>query len=443
MDTNKLQQLDVLVTTIDDLLDDSTVAAWHSALLQEAKNSFSSIQQKATVAAKESLIGQMMQQLSDVEREIQMSLEVPLKSLRRLAEMDEILPDKKVPLLLQVGKTHDILGEWNQALDVFYKSLDFSTAHSPERAEILKYLGHIKSKQQDYPSATKLYFDSIAIYTMLENKREIGNLYLSQGYNNFEQGLYKEAEDYYQLALKLATNAEDNLVIADCNNILGVMSTVRGAFDDAIGYYTQAIEAYENLQDLRGLSTTYQNLAMLQVDMEEWQDAGESYQQALEYAQQVGNLELVGLIHLNRAELSMKLYDYAMAQACCRHALKVFGRLGGQTRIAEAYKFLGFIYGRQEKWEDAQRFFARSIDINDSVNNLLGVGEARYESGLTYSSNGDKDNAKEQLTQALEIFEQLDAASDLQKAKVALEKLEEDKKEVKAGKIRRIRRISK
>ena len=257
MDTNKLQQLDVLVTTINDLLDDSEVAAWHSALLQEAKHSFRSIQQKASAAIQENLIGEMMQQLAGVEREIQISLEAPLKSLRRFADMNHILPDKKVPLLVQVGKTHDILGEWNQALDIFYKSLDFSKTHSTERAEILKYLGHIKSKQRDYSSATKLYLDSIAIYTMLENKREIGNIYLSQGYNNFEQGLYKEAEDYYQLALKLATNAEDNQVIADCNNILGVMSTVRGAFDDAIGYYTQSIEAHENLQDLRVAGGAY------------------------------------------------------------------------------------------------------------------------------------------------------------------------------------------
>ena len=272
---------------------------------------------------------------------------------------------------------------------------------------------------------------------MLRNKHEIANIYLSQGYNNFEQGLYEQAEDYSQLAFKLATDAEDSQVIANCNNILGVMSTVQGAFDDAIKYYTQSIETYESLQDLRGLSDTYHNLALLQVDMEKWQDAGESYQRALEYAQQVCNLELMGLIQLNRAELFMKLYDYAMAQACCRHALKVFGRLDSQTRIAEAYKFMGCIHSRQQKWEDAGRLFERSIQIHNSVKDPLSVGEAQYDYGLMYSSKGDKDNAKEQLTGALEIFEKLGASSDLQKVKAALEKLEEDKED-KAVKIKRI-----
>lgn len=440
MDTKHIQQLDSLVATIDNLLADSTVKAWHSALLHEARDSFVDIQQKATTTLQENLIGQMMQELANVEQEIQNSLEAPLKSLRRLTVMENNIPrHQKAQLLIQVGKTHDLLGQWNQALDVLYSALDFCEANSEQKAETLKFLGHIKSKQRDYTSASKLYLDSSAIYTILQNKHEVVNIYLCQGYNDFEQGDYKSAKDYYQLALELATEQEDSQLIADCNNSLGILATVQGAFDDAMTYYKQSISAYEDLQDIKGLATTYHNMAMLQVDTEKWKDAGESYQSALEYAQQDGNLELMGLIHLNRAELAMKLYDFAMAQAFCRHALKVFGRLDSQTRIAEAYKFLGCIYSRQQKWEEASRLFERSIQINDSVNNLLGASEARYEYGLMYSSKDDKANAKKQLTQALEVFEKLDANSDAQKVETALEKLEEGKED-RPIKIKRISR---
>jgi len=431
-----IQQLNFLVATVDDLLADSTVAAWHSALLEEVKHSFSSIQQKATTVLQEDLIGQMMQQMIDIELKIRISLEAPLKSLCRLADMNHISLYKKVQLLLQVGKTYDLLGQWNQALDVFYQTLDFCTDSSEQKAETRKFLGHIKSKQRDYSSATKLYFDSIAIYTSLQNKHEIANIYLCQGYNEFEQGNYEKAEDYYRLALQLAPE-EDRQLFADRNNNLGIMAAVRGDFDDAITYYTQAIEFYESLEDIRGLATAYQNLALLQVNMRKWKDAGESYQRALEYTQQDGNIELMGMIQLTRAELALKLYDFTMAQACCKHALKVFGRLDSQTCIAEAYKILGCVYRQQQKWEDAGRLFERSIQINDSAVNVLGIGETRYEYGLMYYSKGDKANAKQQLTGALEIFEKLDASLDIQKVKDALEKLKEDKQD-KGIKIKRI-----
>ena len=96
MDTHKqIQQLSSLTATIDDLLADPKVAAWYSALLQEAKTSFSQIQQEATSAVQENLVDQMMQQLADVEREIQVALQAPLQSLRRLADTNNIPQGQK------------------------------------------------------------------------------------------------------------------------------------------------------------------------------------------------------------------------------------------------------------------------------------------------------------------------------------------------------------
>ncbi|MFQ6043127.1 MAG: tetratricopeptide repeat protein [Candidatus Poribacteria bacterium] len=440
MGTHKqIQQLSSLTATIDDLLAHPKVAAWYSALLREAKTSFSQIQQEATGAVQENLVDQMMQQLADVEREIQVSLQAPLQSLRRLANTNNIPPEQKAQLLIQVGKTYDIIGQWNQALDIFYKTLDFCEHNSSEKAETLKFLGHLKSKQREYSAATRLYLDSLAIYAVIQNKHDIANIYLCQGYNDFEQGDYKKAEDYYRLALELGSEQSDNQIIADANNNLGIIATVKGDFDDALEYYTKSIEAYESIDDIPGLSTTYHNLAMLQVDMEKWQEAGASYQTALEYAQQFSNLELMGLIHLNRAELALKLYDFAMAEACCKHALKVFGRLGSQTRIAEAYKFLACVLSRQQKWDDAQRLFKRSIEVNDNVGNLLGIAETRYEYGIMYINKNDKEKAKQQLTLALSIFDKLSARVDAQKVKTELAKLSAEKKG--RAKLKRISRI--
>jgi hypothetical protein len=70
----------------------------------------------------------------------------------------------------------------------------------------------------------------------------------------------------------------------------------------------------------------------------------------------------------------------------------------------------------------------------------LGVGEARYEYGVMLISKGDKDNAKQQLNQALEIFEKLEANPDVQKVKEQLAKLQ-GAQEGKARKIKRIPRI--
>ena len=118
-----------------------------------------------------------------------------------------------------------------------------------------------------------------------------------------------------------------------------------------------------------------------------------------------------------------------MAKACCDYAIAVFGELDSHTRVAEAYKFLGRVSSQQKKWDEAGGYFERSIQINDSVNNPLGAAEARYEYGLMYLRQGLKDNAKQQFTAALEIFDKLGASLDVQKVKAELAKLEGAKEE--------------
>ena len=134
-------------------------------------------------------------------------------------------------------------------------------------------------------------------------------------------------------------------------------------------------------------------------------------------------MELIGVIHLNRAELAIKQDDLTTAQTCCSHALKIFGRTGDENGIAETYKFLGCIYARGKKWQQAERVFQRSIQIFEECQNLLNVAEVRYEYGLMCIEQGKKEIAKWELNRALDIFSELQANSDVQKVKAALEKV--------------------
>jgi len=418
-----IQQVNSLMSTTDELLSDFTIAGWHSALLEEAKYSFAQIQKQFGITIQDNLTEQIEQELAYTEEYIRVQLETPMKALRRLMEDVHLSPLQRLQLLMELGKTHYLLGQWNQALDVFYQALDFSENISEQKAEILKYMGHIKSRQREYSSAASLYSDSMAIYNSLQNMSEVANIHINEGLNYFERNMYEQAENYYQLALKIATDQEDSQIIADCKHNLGILATVRGSFDDAIKYYKQCIETYENLQSTEQLASTYLNLALLQVDTEQLEEASKSYQRSLEYAQHVGNVELIGIIHLNRAELAIKQDDLTTAQMCCRHALKMFGRTGDENGIAETYKFLGCIYAREKKWQQAERVFQRSIQIFEECKNPLNVAEVRYEYGLMCIEQGRKEVAKWELNRALDSFSELQAISDVQKVKAALEEV--------------------
>jgi len=439
VNSTQIKQLDELMQTANEILAGST-ASLYSPMLEGVRASIVQIQKQVGVATQGNLVQSMTQEFEKYEKQILAVLEMPLRCLRNLTNNGSLSNQQKAKLLIQLGKTHDILAQWDVALDDFYKALDYCEENSSEKAETLKFLGHIKSKQRDYSSAESLYQNSISIYSALQNHEEIANIHTSLGFNAFERCQYERAQEYCHKALKIASSHGLPLSIARANGALATLASVKGEFPKAIEYYQACLETYANLQDERGLAEIYHNMAMLQVDMGQWKQAGESYQRSLEYAQKASDLELIGLIYLNRTELAIKMSDYTAAKACCKHAVKTFAKIGSQTRLGEAYKFYGRIYQRYEDWEKSEMFFKRSIQVNTEYEDPFSAAEAQHGYGLMLMEKGDNKAAESQLRNALKTFEQLGVSNDVRKVKDDLDKLSRREKE--SGKVRRIRRIS-
>ncbi len=423
------QQLNELLDTVNEMTADS-ISFWHQTLAGEVRSSVAKIEQLAVAANQASFVQQMAQVFDQQEQAILETLELPLKALRELVDSGHLSEPQKARLLIQLGKTHDLLSQWEQALDQFYRALDYCQDTLPEKAEILKFIGHIKSKQREYNSAQSQYHASIEAYSELQNQREVANIYLCLGFNDFESGRHQSAEENYRNAQHIANSLEGaERIIGDVNLTLGILATMRGDFQTALSHYEQSVQSYESMGDERGLSQAYYNMGMLYVDMKEWASAGESYQRSLERARKSSDLYLIGHIHLSTTELALQLSDLALAQAACMQAVKVFGRLGGQTQLSEAYKYAGLIQRRRRAWDKANRLFQQSIELAKKSQSSLNEAEARYEYGLMLLDKLDPDQARIQFNAALTIFTKLGAQVDVQKTQKALEQLDESKPE--------------
>ena len=201
------QQLNELLDTVNEMTADS-ISFWHQTLAGEVRSSVAKIEQLAVAANQASFVQQMAQMFNQQEQAILETLELPLKALRELVDSGHLTELQKTRLLIQLGKTHDLLAQWEPALDQFYRALDYCQNSLPEKAEILKFIGHIKSKQRDYNAAQSQYHASIDAYSKLQNQREIANIYLCLGFNDFEAGLHQSAEDNYRNARCIANAVE-------------------------------------------------------------------------------------------------------------------------------------------------------------------------------------------------------------------------------------------
>ena len=417
------QQLNQLLDTVNELTAGS-ISAWDQELAKEVQTVVAQIERATVAAHQASLVQQIAQTFDQQEQALSNPMELPLRALRHLVESGNLGETQKAQLLIQLGKTHDVLTQWEIALDQFYRALDYCQDDLPTKAEILKSIGHINSKQRDYRASNRLYRESLAIYSERQIPHQVAHIYICIGWNEFQSDNYPLAEANYHRALQIATPLEGaERLIADVNMNLAILATVRGEFETAISSYKQGVAAYLSIDDERGLAQSHYNMGLLYVDMQAWQQAGESYQKSLEYAQRQSNLHLIGHIHLSYTELALKLSDLALAHACCMHAVRSFGRMGSQSQLADAYKYAGQIQHRRRNWNNAERFFEKSIQLAQACESRLNQAEAHYEYGMMLMDKPDKDQAKTQLNEALHLFTALGAKVDTQNTQTALAQL--------------------
>ncbi len=425
------QQLSQLLNIVNELTADS-ISQWHQTLAAEIRTAVVQIEQLTVAANQAALVQQMAQVFSQQEQEILKTLELPLKALQNLVESGHLTEIQKARLLIQLGKTHSLLTQWDIALDEFYRALDYCQVEDSrngedlsQKAEILKSIGHIESKKRDYYASKAHYRESLALYSQLKSPHHVAHIYICLGWNDFQTDNYSEAEANYQKSLEITADlAGAERLIGDAHMNLAILATVRGNFQTAISDYEKSIHYYEALGDERGVAQACYNMGMLYVDMKAWQQAGKAYQKSLEHAQKHSDLYLIGHIHLSRTELALQLMDVALAQASCMQAVKVLGRLGSQSQLAEAYKYAGQIQHRRRAFGKAEPLFQKSIQLAQACQSRLNQAEAHYEYGLMLLDKPDQNLAKTQLNDALDLFTTLGAEIDIQKAQTALARLE-------------------
>ena len=185
---------------------------------------------------------------------------MPLKALRNLVDNGHLTEAQKSRLLIELGKTHNLLTQWDIALNQFYQALDYCQDSLPEKAEILKFIAHIRSKQHNYHEAKSHYRASMAIYSELRNLHQVAYMFICLGWNDFQLENYSGAEANYQKALEIIQGLSDaERLIGDVHMNMAILATIRGDFQTAIAYYEKGVQCYESIGDERGLAQVYYN----------------------------------------------------------------------------------------------------------------------------------------------------------------------------------------
>ena len=232
------------------------------------------------------------------------------------ADENHFLSDLKTYILLHLGNTNRILGQYQQALDLFHELLLFSREINSLDGEsvALNALGIVFSDLGQYERAIEFYQESLAIARDVRNASAESYSLHSLGLTYFWLGQYERAVEYLVLALNTARMASNPTAEMYALGNLGLSYSFLEQHDLSLDLLQQAIAIAHELGEFHVEAAFTGNLGFSLTALGQHESAIDAYQQAITLLQAVGHRRLTGfflghlaqtLVQIDQPELAI------------------------------------------------------------------------------------------------------------------------------------------
>ncbi len=297
-------------------------------------------------------------------------------------------------------------GRYQEASDELEESIavlrTFPTAQR-ELAYALGYLGSCMINLSDLDKAIELLNESVRLYGETGPSVQQTWAYCLLGGAMQLQGDFGNSEIWYQRALALAHEIDDQRTIADANLALGRLAILRGQYEVAYLYLEDALSASTNhnigpfiIGALRGFG----HLATVTGDFE---SASSYLADSLEVAKRWGRKTRAAAECLQTlAELKTAQGDYTTASKLYREVTDFPINISSRKRQLSYLLGKGNLALHMESYSDAQLLYEECLDISSQLHERVYAVQARAGLGRTAIRKGDSITATVLLIEVLE-----------------------------------------
>ncbi|MCF6270061.1 MAG: tetratricopeptide repeat protein [Melioribacteraceae bacterium] len=234
--------------------------------------------------------------------------------------------------------------------------------------------------------------DSISAAFLDSTNLHIAQTYYLLGLMNRDYGRIDEAFSFFDKSLKIreALLPNDDPLLGDIQNNIGVLYNIRGEIELALGHYLKALKLRKKRGEFdKSVSSTYMNIALTYQDIRKYKQAVAYLDTALTISKNIygENNPLSADILVNLASNQQDLGQIDSAIITNKKAVSILENIYGKNHptIAAAYNNLSVIYLFVTDYLNAIEYAQKSIDIKLALNaemsyeisdNYLNLGEA-------------------------------------------------------------------
>ena len=309
----------------------------------------------------------------------------------------------------------------NKTIDSLKKVLQ-TQKEDTNKVNTLIVLGTVLTDSIEYDFALKYADEALALSKKLNFKRGQAKAYNKIASVHQTRGNYVEARNNYLIAANISEELGDKYYSAYAISRVANSYYTEGDITEAIKISYDALRIYEEVKDKPGIAYAYLLLGHFYFADKNYSESLKAFLSGQRLEEELGDKVYVAYFKLGIAKINAVQGNYAEALRKYSEVLKVFEEANDIT-IAETHRCMGEAFealgaktkeGSIDNYSRAYQHYMKNLSIYDSIKDNGGIVTAYYYVGKINIALGNLQMARDYLTRALHLGEEIRSKGDLQ-----------------------------
>jgi len=283
------------------------------------------------------------------------------------AAVDSNLLHLESDALLNIGKGHYLLGNYEPALENYESALLIYSDLKDQSGLARSYnnLGLIYNKLGKSDLALEYNLKSLEIEEKAGNDMGVAKSYCNIGNLYFEMEKNNIALEYFNKCLTMYEELNDPEGLADILNNIGIVYDEEGKYDIALDYYLSSLAQEELLQDPSGIATTCNNIGLAYYNLGSFDLAFNYLNRSLKLTQDIGEQYGIANSYFNLSRIHLAQGNETEALKLLNRSLRIAEQIKAGDILMSSYKLLSETYASMNNYAKALENFKLYVDHRD------------------------------------------------------------------------------
>ena len=341
--TNKENKLKEYINLIEEawkLSPDTAIQYIHEMLSFAKKNEDKQSEAKAYdyLGKYDAYYGQSEDAIKNYEEELKI-----IQSLASVKDKEVGSVEDNVVLLNKIANQWMLSGKYDKAIENAMEALKICDGLGLDSLSMLPKttIGRVYRNKEDFDVSENYFKEILELSKSYSGQEGVADAYLNLGWLYQHKGRKENAEDNLNNP-KLYTIAKD--------------------------YFEKALKIYVEIDDQKGLAAVYTNIAIVHFYQKAYDESFKNFQKSLEIEQKNNNILGISQSYINLGSVHYRLKQYDKAMEYYKQALEILKDVDVKGQLADVYNNIYETYKIQGNYQEALKYHELLKEVKEQVN---------------------------------------------------------------------------